>query len=76
MKLELKTPWGDVQLTVSDGVVGTVEVAPEGGVLFSLFPDAEPDLGEQEQPAFIGDPVDEPDNFYKSISSRDALFGE
>lgn len=76
MKLELKTPWGDVQLAVSDGVVGTVEVTPHGGVLFSLFPDTEPDLGEQEQPTFVGDPVDDPDNFYKTTNSRDAFFGE
>lgn len=55
MKLEIKTPQGEMQLTVSDGFVGSVEVTPEGNTLFSLFPEDMSEMGEQEQSAFLGD---------------------
>ena len=57
MKLKLKTPQGETQLTVTQGFVGTTEVTPEGGVLFSLFPAADESPPEQapEGDGFVGD---------------------
>lgn len=55
MKLKLKTPQGEMQLTVSQGFVGTAEVAPDGGVVFSMFPQEEPPPEEQEADTFIGE---------------------
>lgn len=57
MKLKLKTPQGEMQLTVTQGFVGTAEVTPEGGVLFSLFPmvDDPPPEEAPEATGFVGD---------------------
>ncbi|HNW87655.1 MAG TPA: hypothetical protein PLP25_00235 [Candidatus Limiplasma sp.] len=56
MKLKLKTPQGEMQLTVTQGFVGTAEVAPDGGVVFSLFPaDSEPTEPATEPDGFVGD---------------------
>ena len=56
MKLKLKTPQGEMQLTVTQGFVGTAEVAPDGGVVFSLFPaDSEPPEQPIDPDEFVGD---------------------
>jgi hypothetical protein len=57
MKLKLKTPQGEMQLTVTQGFVGSAEVTPEGGVLFSLFPmvDEPPPEETPEAAGFVGD---------------------
>lgn len=56
MKIKLKTPQGEMQLTVTQGFVGTAEVTPDGGVVFSLFPaDTEPSEPTTEPDGFVGD---------------------
>ena len=56
MKLKLKTPQGEMQLTVSQGFVGTAEVATDGSVVFSMFPaDTEPPEQPIDTDGFIGD---------------------
>lgn len=55
MKLKLKTPQGEMQLTVTQGFVGTAEVTPDGGVLFSLFPDQETPPDDEVKEQFITD---------------------
>lgn len=56
MKLELKTPFGEITTTVSDGFIGNAEITPEGVVSIMLYPESPPDqMGEQEQPVFLGD---------------------
>ena len=56
MKLKLKTPQGEMQLTVTQGFVGTAEVTPDGGVVFSLFPaESEPIEPAAEPDGFVGD---------------------
>lgn len=56
VKIKLKTPQGEMQLTVSQGFVGTAEVAPDGGVVFSMFPaDAEPPEQPIDPDGFVGD---------------------
>lgn len=56
VKIKLKTPQGEMQLTVTQGFVGTAEVAPDGGVVFSLFPaDSEPIEPDEKPDGFVGD---------------------
>ena len=55
MTLELETPQGKMQLTVTQGFAGQVEVTPEGVVTFSLFPEENPELSESEESGFIND---------------------
>ena len=54
MQVTIETPQGSVTATITGGMIGSAEVAPDGGIRLSFFPMEAPPEESGGEGEFIG----------------------